>query len=129
MLKGYLVLLLKLILRVFGPALIVSTYMDDLLFLLGLTGMLFASVAALRQEEVKRMIAYSSSAQISYIFLALGLGSEAGWTAACYQILAHAMTKDVYKRQTQSQYSTRLVQLAGRSFYQVINQKLGGYAP
>ena len=87
-LKGYLVLLLKLILRVFGPALIVSTYMDDLLFLLGLTGMLFASVAALRQEEVKRMIAYSSSAQISYIFLALGLGSEAGWTAACYQILA-----------------------------------------
>ena len=30
---------------------------------------------------------------------------------------------------TQSQYSTRLVQLAGRSFYQVINQKLGGYAP
>ena len=94
-LKGYLVLLLKLILRVFGPALIVSTYIDDLLFLLGLTGMLFASVAALRQEEVKRMIAYSSSAQISYIFLALGLGSEAGWTAACYQILAHAMTKSM----------------------------------
>ena len=95
-LKGYLVLLLKLILRVFGPALIVSTYIDDLLFLLGLTGMLFASlVAALRQEEVKRMIAYSSSAQISYIFLALGMGSEAGWTAACYQILAHAMTKSM----------------------------------
>jgi len=54
-----------------------------------------AIVAALRQEEVKRMIAYSSSAQISYIFLALGLGSEAGWTAACYQILAHAMTKSM----------------------------------
>ena len=52
--------------------------MDDLLFLLGLAGMLFASVAALRQEEVKRMIAYSSSAQISYIFLALGLGSTEG---------------------------------------------------
>ena len=30
---------------------------------------------------------------------------------------------------TQSQYSTRLVQLAGRSFYQVTNQKLGGYVP
>lgn len=30
---------------------------------------------------------------------------------------------------TQSKYRTRLVQLAGRSFYQVINQKLGGYAP
>ena len=94
-LKGYLIILLKLILRVFGPSLLVSTYMDDLLFLLGLTGMLFASVAALRQEEVKRMIAFSSSAQISYIFLGLGLGSADGLTAACYQILAHAMTKSM----------------------------------
>ena len=41
------------------------------------------------------MIAYSSSAQISYIFLALGLGSDAGMIAACYQILAHAMTKSM----------------------------------
>ena len=30
---------------------------------------------------------------------------------------------------TRSEYKTRLVQLAGRSFYQVMNQKLGGYAP
>ena len=28
-----------------------------------------------------------------------------------------------------SEHKTRLVQLAGRSFYQIINQKLGGYAP
>ena len=74
-LKGYLVIILKLILRVFGPTLLISVCMDDLLFLLGLAGMLYASVAALRQEEVKRMIAFSSSAQISYIFLAMGLGS------------------------------------------------------
>lgn len=94
-LKGYLIILLKLILRVYGPSLLATTYMDDLLFLLGLTGMLFASVAALRQEEVKGMIAYSSSAQISYIFLGLGLGTDAGLIAACYQILAHAMTKSM----------------------------------
>ena len=94
-LKGYLVIILKLILRVFGQTLLLSVCMDDLLFFLGLTGMLYASVAALRQEEVKRMIAFSSSAQISYIFLALGLGSEEGLTAACYQILAHAMTKSM----------------------------------
>ena len=41
------------------------------------------------------MIAYSSSAQISYIFLALGLGSQEGLIAACYQILAHALTKSM----------------------------------
>ena len=30
---------------------------------------------------------------------------------------------------TRSQYKTQLVQLSGRSFYEIINQKLGGYAP
>ncbi|MEA4932634.1 MAG: proton-conducting transporter membrane subunit, partial [Lawsonibacter sp.] len=92
-LKGYLVLLVKLIIRVFGGSLLIRIYMYDLLFFLGLAGMLFASIAALRQEEVKRMVAYSSSAQISYIFLALGLGSRAGVAAACFQILSHAFTK------------------------------------
>lgn len=92
-LKGYIVLLLKLILRVFGSIVIAEIHLHELLFFLGLAGMLFASVAAIRQEDVKRMIAYSSSAQISYIFLALGLGTEAGAAAACFQILAHAFTK------------------------------------
>ena len=92
-LKGYIVLLLKLIVRVFGNMLIVEMYLHELLFFLGLAGMLFTSVAAMRQEDVKRMVAYSSSAQISYIFLALGFGTEAGAAAACFQILAHAFTK------------------------------------
>ena len=92
-LKGYIVLLVKLIIRVFGETLISNLYMNDLLFLLGLAGMLFASVAAMRQEDVKRMVAYSSSAQISYIFMALGLGTRAGVAAACFQVLAHAFTK------------------------------------
>ena len=86
-------LLIKLIIRVFGGSMFIGIYMDDLLFFLGLAGLLFASVAALRQEDVKRMVAYSSSAQISYIFLALGLGSRAGVAAACFQIIAHAFTK------------------------------------
>lgn len=92
-LKGYIVLLVKLIVRVFGDGLILGMYMHDLLFLLGLAGMLFASVAAIRQEDVKRMVAYSSSAQISYIFMALGLGTHAGVAAGCFQVLAHAFTK------------------------------------
>ena len=94
-LKGYIVLMVKLIIRVFSGSVIISMYLHDLLFLLGLTGMLFASAAALRQEEVKKMVAYSSSAQISYIFLALGLGTRAGVVAACFQILAHAFTKSM----------------------------------
>ena len=30
---------------------------------------------------------------------------------------------------SRSSYTTKLVQLAHRNFYQVINQKLGGFAP
>ena len=51
-LKGYIVLLVKLILRVFGPDVILSFTIHELLFLLGVAGMLFTSVAALRQEDV-----------------------------------------------------------------------------
>lgn len=94
-LKGYIVLMIKLIVRVFGSDLINGIYLRNLLFLLGLAGMILASVAALRQEEVKRMVAYSSVAQISYIFLAFGLGTAAGVTAACFQILAHAFSKSM----------------------------------
>lgn len=92
-LKGYLVLMMKIMVRVMGLDLLMQTYVADLFLLLGLTGMIAASAAALWQEDVKRMIAYSSSAQISYIFLAFGLGTRAGLVAACYQILAHAVTK------------------------------------
>ena len=92
-LKGYMVLLLKLVLRVYGPQLISHTHMYNLMFILGLMGMLFTSVSAIRQENVNRMVAYSSAAQISYIFLAFGLGNLSGLAAGCIQILAHAFTK------------------------------------
>ena len=41
------------------------------------------------------MVAFSSAAQIGYIFMGLGLGTEAGFTAALFQILVHAVTKSL----------------------------------
>ena len=41
------------------------------------------------------MLAYSSVAQIGYIFMGIGLGSEAGMLAACFHVLAHAVTKSM----------------------------------
>ena len=92
-LKGYIVLVIKLIIRVFGGSVILNMFIQELLFILGLCGMIYASLAAMRQEDVKRMIAYSSTAQIAYIFLAFGLGTRAGVAAACFQVIAHAFTK------------------------------------
>ena len=92
-LKSYLVLLVRLVGLVFGLELMVRLRLTTLMFWLGAAGMLAASWAALRQEDVKRMIAYSSCAQIGYIFLGLGMGTQAGMVAALYQMLAHAVTK------------------------------------
>ena len=39
------------------------------------------------------MLAYSSVAQIGYIFMGFGIGNMAGFTASCFHILAHAATK------------------------------------
>ena len=39
--------------------------------------------------------AYSSAAQIGYIYMGLGIGGAAGFTAAMFQIIAHAATKSL----------------------------------
>ena len=44
---------------------------------------------------MKRMLAYSSVAQIGYIFMGIGLGSVAGMLATCFHVLAHAVTKSM----------------------------------
>jgi multicomponent Na+:H+ antiporter subunit D len=92
-LKGYIVLMIVLMVRVFGLALMVEMGMTTVVLLFGLMGMIFGSVSAIREHHVKRMLAYSSVAQIGYIFMGLGLGSPAGIVASCFHILVHATCK------------------------------------
>ncbi len=92
-LKGYIVVLIKIFYRVFGLEIIVSEQVSQFLFLFGVLAMVIGSVNALREQDLKRMLAYSSIAQVGYIYVGIGLHSEAGMVAACVQILAHALTK------------------------------------
>jgi multicomponent Na+:H+ antiporter subunit D len=41
------------------------------------------------------MVAFSSAAQIGYIYMGIGIGGLLGYTAAMFQILAHAFTKSL----------------------------------
>ena len=91
--KGYILILLKLMLRVLGQELIAATHVADVLFVLAAAGMLGGSLLALLQKDLRRMLAYSSVAQIGYIFLGLALGTEQGMAAACCHILVHACAK------------------------------------
>ena len=66
---------------------------DKILMILGTLGILGGSIYAIYQSNVKRMLAYSSIAQIGYILLAIGLASHPGFTAALLHIFNHALIK------------------------------------
>ena len=92
-LKGHIFTIIKIFYRVFGLDVIHALRMDTVIFILGVTAMIMGSVHALRQKNVKRMIAWSSVAQVGYIFLGVGLNTTAGIAAACLHIIVHAMVK------------------------------------
>ena len=91
--KGYAVLLITMYVRVFTLDTVRAFHIHDAVFALGFCGMILGSVMAIRETHAKRMLAYSSVAQLGYVFMGIGLGTPAGVAAACFQILAHAFTK------------------------------------
>ena len=93
--KGYIFLLFKIIYRVFGFRAFAGTHILGLLFVFGLCGMIFGSVSAIWEKDIRRMIAFSSVAQIGYIYMGLGLGTEAGVVAAIFHVLTHGATKSL----------------------------------
>ncbi len=93
--KSYIVFLIKFFFRVVGMDVIVGSRILNILFVLGLVGMIMGSVGAIRAQEIYRMIAYSSIAQIGYVYMGIGLGTELGMTAAVFHILTHAATKSL----------------------------------
>ena len=92
-LKGYIVLLLVMILRVFSVDLLVELGVEDVILTFGLLGMIVGSIFAIRENHIKRMLAYSSVAQVGYIFMGIGLGTADGLIASCFHILVHACCK------------------------------------
>ena len=85
---------IRLLLSVFTPAL-----MSDLLPItqmigwLGAAGIIFGSVMAIAQTNFKRMLAYSTVAQVGFVTLGLGLANPLGMVGGILHILAHALMK------------------------------------
>jgi len=72
---------------------------DAILGALGSAAVVFGSALALMQPRLKLLIAYSTVAQIGYLFLIFPLGSGVhgwtadGWNGGLMQVLAHAFAK------------------------------------
>lgn len=93
--KGYIFLLIKIFYRVIGFEIIRESKIINVLFVFGLAGMIFGSLSAIKENDIRRMIAFSSVAQIGYIYMGIGLGTEAGMVASVFHIFSHAATKSL----------------------------------
>lgn len=95
--KGYIFLLIKIFYRVIGldSVLAGTARIFDVLFIFGLLGIVLGSILAIREHDIRRMIAYSSVAQIGYIYAAFSLGTTAGFVAAIFQMISHAFSKSM----------------------------------
>lgn len=93
--KGYIFLLIKIFYRVIGFDIIAGNKIINVLFVFGLMGMIFGSLSAIKENDIRRMISFSSVAQIGYIYMGFGLGTELGMVASIFHILSHAATKSL----------------------------------
>jgi multicomponent Na+:H+ antiporter subunit D len=93
--KGYIFLLVKIFYRVIGFDIVRDSKVINVLFVFGIAGMIMGSISAIRENNIRRMIAFSSVAQIGYIYMGFGLGTTAGVIASIYHIVSHAATKSL----------------------------------
>lgn len=86
-------IMLRMVFGVFSNDFVSATPTDHMFLLLGVFGVILASVAAIYQKDVKRLLAYSSIAQVSYMVLGMGLASTLGITATLVHVFNHALMK------------------------------------
>lgn len=86
--------LLRFLYTIFGASFSFD-YMqvEWLLMPLAIAAILFASMVAIFQEGIKRLLAYSSIAQIGYMLLGISLVSATGLTATILHMFNHALMK------------------------------------
>ena len=67
-----------------------SSYAPTLIAIVGVATALFAATIAVAQNDIKRVLAYSTVSQLGYMFLAVGSGA---YTAAIFHMVTHAFFK------------------------------------
>jgi formate hydrogenlyase subunit 3/multisubunit Na+/H+ antiporter MnhD subunit len=94
--------LLKIIFVVFGASAVarwsVAGWPSPMALVLSTSGaatLLYGELMALRQTQIKRMLAYSTLAQVGEITAVLGLGTYLGVAASMYHVMNHAIMKSL----------------------------------
>lgn len=92
--KVGLYVLVRFVFTIFGPEFSFVTLSLGLpLAILALVGMFVTSTVAIFQNDVKRMLAFSSVAQIGYMVLGISIHTMLGVTAGLMHLFNHALMK------------------------------------
>jgi multicomponent Na+:H+ antiporter subunit D len=70
-----------------------SVHMTEVLLAAGVAASLFMSAVAVFQDDVKKLFAYSSVAQVGYMVIGISLASVTGVTATLLHLFNHAIIK------------------------------------
>ena len=82
--------------RLLGPILILPAYVilaQPILAAVAVATMFVGNLSALQQDDLKRLLAYSSIAQVGYILLGIATLTPAGFSASIFHIWNHALLK------------------------------------
>lgn len=87
-------LLIRIFYSVFGTAMPFTTLpVSEILLALSVAAMVLASLSAVYEADTKRMLAYSSVAQIGYMTLGIALANQSGLTGGIVHMLNHGIMK------------------------------------
>ena len=85
--------LFRFIYCIFGTDLIYVRYLLVLLGIFSVCGMLYGSIRAMAQDDIRKVLAYSSVAQIGYISLGFAIGTPVALAGAFLHMMGHAFMK------------------------------------
>ncbi len=92
--KVFIYVLIRFIYSIFGHEYVfVQETLNYLLMVFACAGILYGSYTAIKQDSLKRLLAYSSIAQLGYMLLGISLATELGLVAGLIHIFNHAIIK------------------------------------
>ena len=86
-------IMLRVLFSIFPNGFALATPTHEVFILFAMAGIIITSVYAIYQTNIKRLLAYSSVAQIGYIALGIGFASTNGVTAVLIHVFNHALIK------------------------------------
>ena len=91
--KSGVYIMMKIILFIFGTQILQETGADLILIFVSSLTIISASIMALRQDNIKLVLAYSTISQLSYIILSVSILAPLSVLAAILHLIFHALGK------------------------------------